>query len=144
MVQTPPSRRRLAGALAFSFVVVPVIVLSVWVLPRLSVGLDHELAQGWIAATAASAGVFAVWLLIAALLEMRPAWADPVGRRVWLWTGACCVVLAAAGLTHATDGGLGSVLLYASGMLSIVSGAVGLVAALIPPRARRDFYGRPM
>ena len=144
MAQTPTSQRRLKGALAFSLFAVPVIALSVWVLPYLSFGYGHELAQGWITAAAATAGIFAVWLLIASLLEMRPAWSQPLGRWLWLWTAACCVLLGAAGFTHASSDTIGSVLLYACGLISVVWGAVGLVVALIPPRARRDFYGRRM
>jgi hypothetical protein len=39
---------------------------------------------------------------------------------------------------------MASVLLYACGMLSLLSGAPGLTISAIPTRVRRDFYGREM
>jgi len=144
MPETPPARRRLTGALTFSVVVAPALVLSTVPLSHVPSSDDVAYIQGWFAACLAVAGVFSVWVLVAALLGVRPAWADPLGRWVWVWTLAYCVILGAVGIAHSSSQSLASALLYASGVLSVISGAIGLPFALIRPRARRDFYGRPM
>jgi hypothetical protein len=144
MGRTAQARRRLLGALAFSLVVTAVVGLSTVPLSHAPSSDDVAYIQGWLTACLGLAAVFSVWVLVAALLDVRPAWADSLGRWVWVWTMLSCAALLAAGITHSSGESLASVLLYASGWLSAISGAIGLVFAAIPPRAERDFYGRPM
>ena len=136
-----PSERRLWGALAFSLVVIPGLVGVSVLASRPSqhnVGPVAALTVGL-----ALAVTLAVWTLVASLLTVRPALKHPLGRWVWIWTFACCAVLAYVGLAHPTTT-MESWLLYACGLLALFWGLPGLVIAAIPPRARRDFYGRKM
>lgn len=139
-----PSDRRLWGAVTFSLVVVAALLFAAVMLPSPAPDDMSGLLLPGVTAALAVAAVFSVWVLLAALLGERPVWRHPVARWVWVWTLGYCLALGAAALTHRTNDSMSSVLLYACGLLALFSGAPGLLIAALPPRVRRDFYGRKM
>lgn len=143
-VMRSPSERRLRGALAFSFVVMPTTAVAAVFLARTVP--DKANAFALVSATSALSvtTMFAIVVLVAALQSLRPVWSSRLGTWAWSWTLACCGVMAAIGLSHPSNQSLASLLFYATGMLSLLLGLPGLVLAAIPPRAERDFYGRKM
>ncbi len=133
------------GALVFSIVVMVLLVLSQWWFRTRPIdGTDLFVLRPSFMIALTVAGVFSVWVLIAALLSVRPALAHPFSRWVWVWTLLTCGVLGVLGFMSASGNTMASVIIYACGMLSLISGAIGLTASAIPPRTKRDFYGRPM
>ena len=128
----------------FSLVVMPALFVAAVMLagPVPNVAAGYLLAEFTVAL--AGAGVFSLWVLLAALLALRPAWRHPVARWVWVWTLLCCAGLGLVGLARPTNTLMSSVLLYACGMLALISGLPGLLVAALPTRIRRDFYGREM
>ena len=141
-----PRDRRFWSALIFSaacLVAVPLLSRTVDVV----LGPD-QLAQGLAMMVfgfgLALGAVFAIWLLTAALLERRPALRDPRGRLLWVWTLIFCAAFLALGAGNRSTGTVGATVLFATGWVVALVGAVGLVASAIPrlTRKRSDSLGR--
>jgi hypothetical protein len=138
------SESRLRVALVFSLVVTLALALAGALLTKRPGDDSTAAILGYVTAGLAVAGIFSLWVLLAALIPLRPVLRHPLGRLVWLWTLASSTVMALVGLAHPDNASLGSVMLYACGVMALLSGVPGLIIAAIPPRARRDFYGRDM
>ncbi len=82
--------------------------------------------------------VYASGLLVAALLERRPALRDRQGRRLWAWTAMFTVVFAALGFANSSSRTFGQVLLYGSGLCVTLICSVGLVVSTLPHWRRRE------
>ena len=80
------------------------------------------------------ASVYATWLLVAELLERRPALHSRQGRLLWAWTLVFCTALFTLGSASSASQTIGQSLMYASGLLTATVGAVGLLISAIPHR----------
>lgn len=81
--------------------------------------------------------VAAIWLLVAALLERRPAWGDRQGRWLWAWTLIFWLVFIVLGLMNSASKTIGQGVMYASGLLVGLIGLAGLVISALPRWSRR-------
>jgi len=138
-----PTNSRLRSAVVFSVLCLVVAFLGSRALDvRLGPGEgDKALAMMVPAFGLALISVTAGWLLIAALLECRPAWGDTQGRWLWAWTLVFSVAFIMLGLMNSASQTVGLTAMYTSGLLVGLIGACGLVISALP-RGNRRVTGR--
>lgn len=98
---------------------------------------DKALAMMVPALGLALTSVTASWLLVAALLERRPAWGDRQGRWLWAWTLVFWLAFIMLGLMNSASQTIGQTGLYTSGLLVGLIGFGGLVISALPRWNRR-------
>ena len=93
---------------------------------------DKALAMMVPALGLALTSVAASWLLVAALLERRPAWGDRQGRWLWAWALVYWLAFVTLGLMNSASQTVGQTVSYTSGLLVGFIGLVGLVISALP------------
>ena len=131
---TTPASRRLRGALSFSAVVTPAVILVSILLRRPVTDPGKAMVLGWFTLALSLASLLSTWTLLAALLEHRPVWSDRLARAAWVWAALSCVILGASGWVGRTSPTMGAALLYGAGMAAVGFGAIGLGVSAMPRR----------
>lgn len=135
-----PKDRRLRTALIFSGFCLVLVTAATWALDvRLNPEeTDKALAMMVPALGLALTSVMASGLLVAALLERRPALGDRQGRWLWAWTLLFCAAFIALGTTNSASETIGQAVLFASSRVVAFIGGIGLLLSAIPRWKRRD------
>ena len=133
---TTPAERRLRGALSFSGIVTPAVIILSVLLRRPVTNPDKAMVLGWFSLALSLASVLATWTLLAALVDRRPVWTDRLARRAWVWAAFSCLTLGVLGWVGRGSATLGAALLYGVGMSAVGAGLIGLTISALPHRGR--------
>ena len=135
----PATDQRLRTAIIFSLLCLAAVLLGSKALDlRLDPSDQSEgLAMMVVALGLALTSVMASVLLVAALLERRPAFSDQRGRWLWVWTLVFCASCVTIGLVNRSSQTIGQGVLYGSGLLVGFIGVLGLAISAMPRWKRR-------